>query len=70
MSRSSAIWCIILMCLMAVTIAALSVANWNMQKDLEATGLEVQSSCDETELQLRACRKILDAQMQFLENER
>ena len=70
MSRTSALWSIVLMSLMAVTIAALSVINWEMKRDLEACALEAQSSCDETNLQLLACRKILDAQMQFLEQER
>ena len=84
MSRTSAIWSVVLMSLMALTIAALSVMNWNMQKDLEECALEVQSICPATtdyaitleeenariNLQLRACRKILDAQMQFLEEAR
>jgi hypothetical protein len=75
MSRTSAIWSIVLMSVMALTIVGLSVVNWNMQNELEACALEVQEANDNCpafrlNVQLNACRKILDAQMDFLEQER
>ena len=49
--------------------------NWNMQKELEQCATEVQEAYDDCpvmriNLQLNACRKILDAQMEIVENAR